>query len=674
MATWEEVWAGMTPEQQAAYTSGAAGAGAAAATQAAQTASANIPIADRIALYNASAATMEDILRASEASGGVSSTAGVRGANGQLMTNMGATTSAIQNADAPEWARGELNRELVDQLMTPSYQPSTKDATELFAPNYLSVSAENMQAVADEYKRAYGANWQERLAADYPDISKLHPGGTAPDLSMASPAGDYASLPEFTVIDAATGFSPIGPASRGDVEGAAENMFFATPGAEKVVKGVVGEGGLIGNPDSSKSGAIADVAVGGANRDANPLANLYGTPDYATVATSINATDPDVLNRSDFEVQGITDPWLLPGINETAGQLYQEGLDFAPREAPEIIGGTPEDIAAYERAIKTQRNLAGNVGANTNVQAQNLKDIMAGRGLYEAAARGEAPSAAEIQMQMGLTQAQKQALSMAATSRDPGGWYRAQRAMGNLQNSAITETAKLRAEEMAQARAALSQYYGTLGQAGYQVTAGAAAGAAAASDVTQQTLARLAQEQNISIEQARDILLSRQTDDTARTNIINSATNLINARTQALQGQSAENQAIAAGKQAYATAQSGQQVTMRGQDIGAQSAENVARIGTTSDENIEASRAKTARNAGYLGAGATVVAGGLTALGGSSGGQQPSTTAAPATPATTTQSPYPQSSLNTSEPYPTPTTLENELITRGQEIPDEEEA
>jgi len=678
MATWEEVWAGMTPEQQAAYTSGAAGAGAAAATTSAGIASAQETQrqADEGAGRAAATATQAageaseqqrardsyllSILRASQSGTDIASTPGML-VDGQYRTNSPATAYALQAAGPTSpFSGGKLDWERVMELMTPK-GPSTLPS------GALEVPAENLAVVQQAFRDYYGAKEGDREFAlqfganphadQNADPYALPAGTTAGSID----AGDLAAFFGLPPGSAEAGRVLSGDANVGDYIDLIAGGALGGPVGDwqRIAGGDTSAGTILGaTMPGTPTGSIANV-VGGVvekTQDEKSLEDqLTGkgdpyikedprSPDYkgdggdgtGTSSSAMSVTPVSPLARSDFEVQGITEPWLLPGVNETAAQLYQEGLDFAPRDVPQISGGSPEDIALYEKAIKTQRNLAGNVGANANVQAQNLKDIMAGRGLYEAAARGEAPSAAEIQMQMGLTQAQKQALSMAATSRDPGGWYRAQRSMGNLQNNAIAETAKLRAEEMAQARTALGQYYGTLGQAGYYTTAGMAQAAGAASDVTMRELENLSQERNISIQQAAAILSSRATDDTARTNIINSATNLINARTGALQGQSAENQAIAAARQAYANAQSNQQVTMRGQDTSAQSAANVARISTGSAEKIAANQAAATERAAIYGGLATVGAAGVNYLAKDSGESETST---PATPATTPATP-----------------------------------
>lgn len=92
----------------------------------------------------------------------------------------------------------------------------------------------------------------------------------------------------------------------------------------------------------------------------------------------------------------------------------------------------------------------GNAAASRTSQVQSL-------GLLGNAAAGNAPSAAQIQMQQGLGQAQQQGLSMANSAR--GGiaaQMAAQRAgqQGNaaLGQQAVNQGAQLRAGEMAQAR------------------------------------------------------------------------------------------------------------------------------------------------------------------------------------------------------------------------------
>lgn len=92
------------------------------------------------------------------------------------------------------------------------------------------------------------------------------------------------------------------------------------------------------------------------------------------------------------------------------------------------------------------------------------------RGLAEqlaARARGDAPSAAEIQMQRGLGQASAQAQGAAAGARGmaPGlAQYMAGQQTARMGQETIGQTGVLRAQEQAQAEQALSQHLGGMGQ------------------------------------------------------------------------------------------------------------------------------------------------------------------------------------------------------------------
>lgn len=105
---------------------------------------------------------------------------------------------------------------------------------------------------------------------------------------------------------------------------------------------------------------------------------------------------------------------------------------------------------------------------------QSRDEQLAGLGLLGAAARGEAPSQAEIQMQIGLEQAANQQMAAARSARGGlGAQMLAERNAANqgalMQQAGINQQAALRAQEMAAARQAYTQ--GAQGLRGADISA-----------------------------------------------------------------------------------------------------------------------------------------------------------------------------------------------------------
>ena len=595
---------------------------------------------------NRPAYTPEDLIRSSAAGTDIASTQGVVGPDGGVYTNSPAVETAIQTGGmaAPSWSRKTLDFAEVERLLTPVMSGPGQP---------LYVPPENMAEVQRMYQESYGPDWKNEYAKQHPSIDTLHPGSSAPVLSSWSKPSDYSSSPDFTWTDVATGFNPLGPALKGDVEGAAENALLG-PGAEKLIKGAAGSGGLLGNPDTPSGGLLSTTS------DSKPS---LPTGDGGVTTPGGGGGSQGggggggpftPLNREDFTLQKQTQPWVSPEADALRTYIAEQVQNYPPGEAPVMSTGTPEAIAAYQESLKQQQWLSNAVGQGAVSQSVFADSLGADRGMYRDAALGRVPSVAELQGQQQLGLALRNQLALARTARNPGGAYTAALAGDELQSAAIRDSQLLRAREIADAKAAYNQFLGTTTTALGEATRGAATAATAQSQITQVDVDRLAQEIGVSREQASMILRQRELDATTKQNLINSGINAEGVRTTAMGQGLQENMAALTGTTNYGKTLAEQELGKYTVDVNSQTSKDLAQGNREAQEKA-------------------AIVGGITEMGGrlltaATSGDKGSAPSATATPTAT-----PTSTPTTTM---TPENLEEELQTgweTQEDYPSEEE-
>jgi hypothetical protein len=189
-------------------------------------------------------------------------------------------------------------------------------------------------------------------------------------------------------------------------------------------------------------------------------------------------------------LQGPQDQWVQPQSTDSANygsymlagnQAQQMGAAAQPWATQDQNVGNAVNMAQAQAQAPTAQqmnayslmgNMANGPSSMQGGAAGNLAQIAAGtsapqqqmamsNALLGQAAMGNAPSAAQAQLQAGLNQSQAQAQAMANSTRGQFGLANAQRAaMGaqaNMASQASNQAAQLRANEMANARSAYAQ-------------------------------------------------------------------------------------------------------------------------------------------------------------------------------------------------------------------------
>ena len=135
------------------------------------------------------------------------------------------------------------------------------------------------------------------------------------------------------------------------------------------------------------------------------------------------------------------------GLNQLGEQLLQQPalLDYSTDyKDADLWGNTAWSAGAYGNQMQ-------NVAASRNQMANALNEQYGNIGYLTDVIEGNAPSVAVLERQRAMDQAQRQALSMAASSGDPGAWRAAIDAGAMAENQAAMDAATLRAQEIAQA-------------------------------------------------------------------------------------------------------------------------------------------------------------------------------------------------------------------------------
>jgi len=597
----------MTPEERAMYAAAMSGAQGAAQQSAAAT-----QIARERAAF--AAMTPAEQLRVASSGTDIASTPGVLGPDGKYYTDPN-VTGAIQTAGINQ--PGPTLYRRFDELLTAGQTQEALALMQQYDPaTYAMLTDKENQGVDffnGQNMRGQDESWDALIARRFHafegfgyknvddrgmvgtegtigagtllDLATGQPISSTYNTVTGSPSGaDIASVLTGAPVAALTEAGPAAVESFGNTPAPTSEdaktwlRDFVDPGDIGLGDAVVG--GLGGNPEGlptvdELAGAVAGSTPGG------------GVPV---------ATAPSAISRGDFEMARIDQPWVSPELQRLLASSSERAATYQGDAAPTITEGTPEQIARYNQAIDAQAGLVGDIRGAAGLQRALANEMAGTRNIYLDAAMGRAPSVAELQMQEGLTQAQKQALALARTARDPGAFYRAQRTQGNLANQAVNQTAMLRAKEQADARTGLTGYLGAESAARAATTQGAGTAAAAQQQITADQIARLAQQQGISVEQAKTQLQNQQQNNAMSINLANTANAAANTELQAKAGAAAENRAAGELGAQYAKTRAEAETSKYGTDVGAQT-----------QLQIEEERSKRAKEAALLGGGAALL-------------------------------------------------------------------
>jgi hypothetical protein len=244
--------------------------------------------------------------------------------------------------------------------------------------------------------------------------------------------------------------------------GALDRMGSAGPAINQAADAQYGQGNAI-NQTAAEQKAALDPLTGYANASAGIGGDIQG----------LAGNQQNIVNSMGVNRKAVSD---IAGQVSQMGSRQAEALEGtrAYEQQQAKVGDTQQALAGDQIAaanrmgqdIQGQRNMAtatmgqgtqqaGNAQTMQGVAGQQLgaaQGIAQQNQLFDAAARGQAPSQAAIQQQQGLDQAARSQLALAATGRGPQAGYQAQQGIANLQRSAISDAAALRAQEMANAR------------------------------------------------------------------------------------------------------------------------------------------------------------------------------------------------------------------------------
>jgi hypothetical protein len=189
---------------------------------------------------------------------------------------------------------------------------------------------------------------------------------------------------------------------------------------------------------------------------ANPTSSAKGGPEYGPGGGGIFGQDVSVGGIHQAKVDPNAFQWGGDpnAAQNTYNQLNQQGYQWGQTDsamANKFANGAAPTIDYG--AAGQQAQMAMGAAGQANTARGQQQDALA---LQRQAARGQAPSVAQLQMQQGMENAVASQQSQAASARGPAALAMAQsQAAGNIaaaQQNTAAQTAQLRAGEMAQAR------------------------------------------------------------------------------------------------------------------------------------------------------------------------------------------------------------------------------
>ena len=453
----------------------------------------------------------------------------------------------------------------------------------------------------------------EQQTADYLQPANLIDplGGTEDviDLGTSIVEGDIPGALEAGTDIAAPGLLPTVGFAEDVAAGVPVNEALADAGSD-FVPGAQAYGEML-DQAGQQMGDIPD-AIAGTQPPALPgsegAAAGAGTPPPIWGPGAIGSL-PEI-NRDDFVVQRIDQPWLSPELGGLGVDLRTRVDTFTPDVAPTVT----EDQALIDAYAGSRGTQVSDIDRIRDAAAQQeaMAAYMASqRGMYQDAAMGRVPSVAELQMNAGLQQALRSQLAAARTQRNAGAFYTAGQVGDQLQAQTIQQQAILRAQEQEAARKAYADYMAQEAQALGMATEGRTSVATQQGALTQQDITRMAQGIDVSKANVDAEIRTRAGNNEMLINYYNQMIEAEKARLDALKSAAAENATVAAGSQEFAKTKAQADTTKYSTDVQAGS----SKYSTDVTKQIEDEKAKVLRDAAEMGALGTLGAGVGSALG-----------------------------------------------------------